>query len=252
MAERVVHYWKHLWRLINPEAIILDLKTHNVEKIFSNLVEKLTGGRNPNYYYIMHLFLSREKLASTVIGDGVALPEATATLPCGFDHPVIAVGISKKGIKHGYYTRYSGGRYLALDTKPIHIVAMTLVPHYQDQPATYLRIMAKLSKCLKDKKLRDSLIKSKTPNELIRAFRIYEERFNKNKIPLVRKILVCDRCGRKRELEKLYCCSIESKYSGKITNKMDKILEVVFCSDCIKRVIKKIKGIKWSYELERS
>ena len=85
--------------------------------------------------------MAREALGSTAIGQGIAIPHGK----CSFvDKLVGCIGISKMGID-----------FDSLDGEPSHIFFMLIAPVESAGP--HLKTLARISRLLKDKFVRDSL-----------------------------------------------------------------------------------------------
>lgn len=95
----------------------------------------------------------RERLMSTGIGKGIAVPHVRLA---SVDDLVMAVGISRKGIND----------YASLDYEPVKIVLM--VAANRNQQAQYLRTLASLCNLLKDDEFRERLLASTSPEEIHR------------------------------------------------------------------------------------
>jgi mannitol/fructose-specific phosphotransferase system IIA component (Ntr-type) len=95
----------------------------------------------------------REKILSTGIGLGVALPHAKIGSIADF---VLAVGILREPIEYG-----------ALDDRPVQIIVMIAGP--TQKQSDYLKILAQVTLSLKNRGLREALIAAKTPEEVMRV-----------------------------------------------------------------------------------
>ncbi len=98
--------------------------------------------------------LEREKVVSTGIGMGVALPHAR--MP-GYEDFFIAVGIQKQGID-----------WKALDGNPVRLIFMIGGP--DNKQTEYLHLLSQLTMAIKDEERRKKLLKAKTKEEVIALF----------------------------------------------------------------------------------
>ncbi len=99
--------------------------------------------------------LEREKIVSTGIGLGVAIPHAKLI---GYDDFFIAIGIQK-------------GRAIpwqSLDDAPVQIIFMIGGP--EDRQTEYLSILSHLTSAIKDEERRKKLIKASHPKEVLAIF----------------------------------------------------------------------------------
>jgi nitrogen PTS system EIIA component len=99
--------------------------------------------------------LEREKIVSTGIGLGVAIPHAKLKGYPGF---FIAVGIQKK----------EGIEWNALDGGQVRLIFLIGGP--EDKQTEYLKILSHLTLAIKDEERRKRLFKAQTPQEVIDLF----------------------------------------------------------------------------------
>lgn len=112
--------------------------------------DKLMEGRKAFYSAIME----REKIVSTGIGMGVAIPHAK--LP-GYDQFFIAVGVLKKPID-----------WNSLDHAPVRLIFMIGGP--DDKQTEYLQILSSLTLVIKDEERRKKLLHCTNPKAVIELF----------------------------------------------------------------------------------
>ncbi len=105
--------------------------------------------------------LERERLHSTGIGDGIALPHAHNALAGVVDQPVIVFGRSVRGISYG-----------AVDGKPARLFFLLVAPSVTQ----HLAILARISRLLRDLKLREQLLLAEKPEQVITLIREAEAR----------------------------------------------------------------------------
>jgi len=94
----------------------------------------------------------REQLHSTGIGDGVALPHARNALVGLVDKPVIVFGRHPKGIPYG-----------SIDGKPAQLFFLLIAPTVTQ----HLGILARISRILRDAKLRQALLMVDKPEKAL-------------------------------------------------------------------------------------
>lgn len=93
------------------------------------------------------ILLERENLGSTGIGNGVAIPHGKME---ELKHIVVIVGRSEQGVD-----------FAALDTKLCHIFFLVLAP--EDVAGLHLRILAQISRLLKDPDFRRAFVDAEDP-----------------------------------------------------------------------------------------
>jgi nitrogen PTS system EIIA component len=110
----------------------------------------IRGGLKLSGPYVLDVLKRREGLGSTGIGDGIAIPHGKIS---DLNNIVVAFGRSKNGIV-----------YDSLDGKPVHLFFMLLAP--DNSAGQHLKILAKITKMLKDDNFRRNLLKAETPDDL--------------------------------------------------------------------------------------
>ncbi|MBN4066710.1 PTS sugar transporter subunit IIA [Simkania negevensis] len=139
---------------ISPNLVIFfDVTTR--DEAIKELIDLLDSNKklvDKEAFY--HAILAREKIVSTGIGMGVAIPHAK--LP-DFDDFFIAVGIQKEGIN-----------WDALDGAPVQIVFMIGGP--DDKQTEYLQILSRLTTAIKDNERRKKLLELSSKEEITQHF----------------------------------------------------------------------------------
>ena len=135
---------------IAPERII-KLKSTEKKDALKELIDVIvTSDLVTDPKIFKKEIFNREKLMSTGIGYGIAIPHIRHKSVKDF---VIAVGISKEGVK-----------YQSIDDKPVHIIFMIGASDKQDKD--YIKLLSRLVLRLKDKKFKEDLINAETPEEV--------------------------------------------------------------------------------------
>lgn len=137
--------------LIEQNSIVDELKSRTKREVLYELSDPVAdslpkGGKDA----IVEILLEREKLGSTGIGEGVAIPHGK--LP-GLDKLVISFGRS-----------YEGVEFDALDGKPVNIFFLLLAP--DNSAGKHLKALAKISKMLKDADFRKELMEAGSQERL--------------------------------------------------------------------------------------
>ncbi len=136
--------------------LVLFLDVENRDAALSALVHALDGAgklRDKNFFY--HAILEREKIVSTGIGIGVAIPHAKLS---GYEDFFIAVGIQKK----------RGIEWNALDGSLVRLIFMIGGP--ENKQTEYLKILSRLTMAIKDEERRKKLLKAISPQQVIDLF----------------------------------------------------------------------------------
>lgn len=139
------------------EGVICFLEESSRDHALEKLVNALgDAGELVDKTSFLEAIIKREKIVSTGIGMGVAIPHAK--LP-SFDRFFLAVGLQKTK---------EGIEWDALDGAPVRLIFMIGGP--ASQQTEYLKILSRLTAAIKDEDRRKKLLASETKEEVISLF----------------------------------------------------------------------------------
>ena len=155
---RSMQNFSSLSELLSPAAINLDLKSTDRDSVLGELVNQIPQlAKQPQARQTLLLALrEREQLHSTGIGDGIALPHSRNALVGLVAQPIMVFGRHKQGIP-----------YDAIDGIPARLFFLLIAPTVTQ----HLGILARLSRVLRDPKLRQSLLAAEQPEQVIALIR---------------------------------------------------------------------------------
>jgi PTS system fructose-specific IIC component len=136
---------------LRKEFIALGLVAGSKEEALRELIRwfseaKVVADAEPFFNAVM----AREKLQSTGIGGGVAIPHARSA---GVRHLTVMLG------------RFEGGvDFAALDGQPVQLVFLIAAP--QGAAGAYIQTVAKVARLLKSRSYKESLLKAKNPQKI--------------------------------------------------------------------------------------
>ncbi|WP_031478892.1 PTS sugar transporter subunit IIA [Maridesulfovibrio frigidus] len=137
---------------LDKGLVVYELASSDKSGVLREMVSTLKAkGLEVDVEEALQVLMSREKLGTTGIGDGIAIPHGK--LEC-LDEIVVVVGRSGRGID-----------YEALDMLPCHIFFMVLAP--EQGTGTHLKVLAQISRQLKDEAFRDAFKGAKDQQELL-------------------------------------------------------------------------------------
>jgi nitrogen PTS system EIIA component len=145
------------------KAVCSELKATDKENILKEMTQLLAESNlvdDPKE--IVKALMDREALGSTGIGHGVAIPHGKSR---SVKDLVAAFGLSRKGI-----------RFDALDGEPVYIFFLLVAP--EDSSGPHLKALARISRLLRDKYFRESLIQCKDAKELLRVLEQEDQKKN--------------------------------------------------------------------------
>jgi len=137
--------------LTGEQYVIKDLKSQTKKEVLTELAEVfVAGGLEIDSKRMVEVLLEREKLGSTGIGDGIAIPHGKLR---GLKSLLISVGKSIPGID-----------FESLDGKPVHIFFMLIAP--EKSAGQHLKALAKISRMLKDEDFRAALMSAESAADM--------------------------------------------------------------------------------------
>lgn len=151
-----------LSEIFKPQFVAPDLKAHDKKGVLEELLEIITGQESSlNKGTLLQVLLEREKLGSTGIGDGVALPHGKLR---GLDNLLLSFGRSIEGLD-----------FDSIDEQPAYLFFLLLAP--ENSAGMHLKSLAKISRMLKDGNLRQQLMRAKSREEIYKIIIDKDEEF---------------------------------------------------------------------------
>ena len=139
--------------MLKREFVLEQLKAGNKRDALAELAGVFAQGRiKVDSEAVLHVLLERERLGSTGIGDGIAIPHGKLT---GLEEMVVSFGRSREGIA-----------FEAMDGKPVHLFFLLMAP--ENSAGQHLKALAKISRMLKDVNFRKNLLEAKMHDDLFR------------------------------------------------------------------------------------
>ncbi|MCB2183921.1 MAG: PTS sugar transporter subunit IIA [Desulfobulbaceae bacterium] len=142
-------------RNITEKKIASNLQATSKKEVLHELAELLhITTPNISKAKIFSILQEREKIGSTGIGEGIAIPHGKLDR---LDHIEICFGRSINGIP-----------FDATDNKPVHLFFVLLAPTRSSGP--YLNTLASLARFLKSPHVRSQLLKAQNANDIVSIF----------------------------------------------------------------------------------
>jgi PTS system nitrogen regulatory IIA component len=153
-----------LHSLLTPDMIIPELESQDAEGVLREMVKFLKKkDKISKEKELFEKLVQREKLGSTAIGEGVAIPHCKIK---GVKNPVVMLAISKKSVD-----------FYSLDGKPSHV--FFLVVSSPDNPSVNLQILASIAHLVrKSNTLVKKILKAKNISAVMDIIREEEEKSN--------------------------------------------------------------------------
>jgi len=149
-------------QILTKECILSNITAQNKHDIIIELGALLAEHhKNLSSEQVVQVLTEREKLGSTGIGNGVAIPHGK--IP-GIEQIITAFGRSLDGVE-----------FDSQDGKPAHLFFVLLAP--ENAASLHLKALARLSRLLKDVNFRNKLIEAKTVDDIYHEIVSEDEKF---------------------------------------------------------------------------
>lgn len=136
--------------LLSTDRIIFEDEVSSMKKAFEHLSRLLQRGESedePGADAAFDALTSREKLGSTTLGNGIAIPHACMDIP----EPIAALLVTEEGIKMD-----------APDKKPVHLLLALLIP--KDNSPMYQPLLKELAANINRKGLYENFLTHQNPS----------------------------------------------------------------------------------------
>ena len=148
--------------ILEENNIIPDLKAKDKKGVLEELAEAIAS-RQPSLdkNSLVRVLLERERLGSTGIGDGVAIPHGKFS---GVMQPIISFGRSRKGLD-----------FDSMDGEPAFLFFLLVAP--ENSASIHLKALAKIAKILKNSAFRKVLMEAPNRHKLYETIVRNDEEF---------------------------------------------------------------------------
>ena len=148
--------------ILVKDSILLDLKGREKRDVLAEMAKALaesTSGLDEER--LLEVLNGREKLQSTGIGEGVAVPHCKLA---DLSHPVTSFARSREGVD-----------FDSRDGQPTHLFFLLAVPEHSE--GQHLKALARISRFLHDASFRGRLWKAETREDVCRTVQEEDARF---------------------------------------------------------------------------
>jgi len=149
-----------LSKYLDESGITLNLQGENKSEVLRHLVAILAqNGAIRDHEAILKTLEERERLKTTGIGSGIAIPHCKSA---DVARVHIALGLSREGID-----------FEALDGKPAHLFFLLVAP--ESAGPEHLKASAKIVRLVRDEAVRQELLRQDTPAKVLAYIKTREE-----------------------------------------------------------------------------
>ena len=148
--------------ILARESIIPELKGRNKKQVLEELIDALLKHKpHLDRDRLMGVLLERERLGSTGIGDGIAIPHGKMR---DLDQLALSFGRSSQGVD-----------FESMDGKPVHLFFLLVAP--ENCAGIHLRALAKIARLLKNGAVRKKLGSVQQREEVYSIIQLEDEDF---------------------------------------------------------------------------
>ncbi len=142
---------------VGPELIVPELQSHEKSAVIRELADHLaahvSGAQRIDREVLAKVLLERERLASTAIGEGVAIPHGKLD---AVGKLVACVGRAPDGVD-----------FDSMDGRPTHLFFVLVAP--ENSTGVHLKALARISRLFKDPEFRTRLMQAKDAQEIFKV-----------------------------------------------------------------------------------
>lgn len=148
--------------ILAKDSIVPELKGRTKNQVLEELIEAVQQNKpNIDRDSLMKVLLERERLGSTGIGEGIAIPHGKLR---DIDDLVLSFGRSSEGID-----------FESMDGKPVHLFFLLVAP--ETCAGIHLRALAKIARLLKNGTVRKRLAKVDNREDIFSIIQQEDEDF---------------------------------------------------------------------------
>ncbi len=146
---------------LRPDAVIATLSGRTGQAVLSELCRPLAISQKVDGQRLLETLLDREKLGSTGIGEGVAIPHGkVSTLPA----LMACFGRSAEGVD-----------FRAIDGKPTHLFFALFAP--ENSAGAHLKALARISRIFKNPSFREAILNAADGAEIYRLIEAEDAKY---------------------------------------------------------------------------
>ncbi len=146
---------------LRPEAVIANVSGQTGPAVLGELCRPLSATQKVELQRLVDTLLDREKLGSTGIGEGVAIPHGKVP---GLPGLVASFGRSIGGVD-----------FRAIDGRPTHLFFTLFAP--ENSAGAHLKALARISRIFKNAAFRDAIMKAPGADEVYRLIEAEDAKY---------------------------------------------------------------------------
>ena len=146
---------------LHPETVLTDLTARDKMGALEELAAPVARAAGVPSEEIVRVLMERERLGSTGIGEGIAIPHGKLK---NLERMVIAFGLSRQGVA-----------FDAIDGLPARIFFLIITP--EASTGLHLKLLARISRLLREAHIREGLSRVESPAHVLALIAEEDEEF---------------------------------------------------------------------------
>jgi PTS system nitrogen regulatory IIA component len=147
--------------VLKKEAININLTARDKKGVLDELVSPVASAAGATKDQLVKVLMERERLGSTGIGGGIGIPHGKLK---NLESLLLGFGLSRQGVN-----------FESMDGRPTHIFFLLLTP--EDSAGIHLKLLARISRMLKNDDFKERLMQSQTSEDIVAAISEEDEDF---------------------------------------------------------------------------
>lgn len=148
--------------VLERKTIITNLEAKSKPEVIEELAERISSVfTNINQERLVEVLMEREKLCSTAVDSGVAIPHAKLS---GISNIIAGFGRSAAGID-----------FDSLDAKKTHLFIVVIAP--ENSTGSHIQLLARISKIFKNPELRAEIMECESQDDIFEAIIREDEKY---------------------------------------------------------------------------
>jgi PTS system nitrogen regulatory IIA component len=146
---------------LRADAVIANLSGQTGPAVLGELCRPISAAQRVDPQRLVDTLLDREKLGSTGIGEGVAIPHGKVP---GLPGLAASFGRSSAGVD-----------FRAIDGRPTHLFFTLFAP--ENSAGAHLKALARISRIFKNASFRDAILKAASAEEVYRLIEAEDAKY---------------------------------------------------------------------------
>jgi PTS system nitrogen regulatory IIA component len=146
---------------LRPDAVIAKLGGSTPQAVLAELCRPICAAHRLEPQRVLETLLERERLGSTGIGEGIAIPHGKIA---GLPALVASFGRAPGGID-----------FRSIDGRPAHLFFALVAP--ENSAGAHLKALARISRIFKNPAFREAILKAEGPEEIFRLIEAEDGRY---------------------------------------------------------------------------